>query len=114
MSVIEANGVRLHYEIRGEGPLLVFVHGMCGRGAVWDGQVERLSDQFTCVTYDRCGHGSSSDGEQPHSVALHGDDFAALTKALGLPPVLYVGSSGGARIGVDVVLRYPELLTGAA
>jgi pimeloyl-ACP methyl ester carboxylesterase len=114
MPEIEANGVRLHYDVTGSGPPLVFVHGMCGRGAVWAGQVERLADEFTCVTYDRRGHGSSGDGHAAHSVALHGDDFAALVKALGLPPVVYVGSSGGARIGLDVVLRHSELLAGAA
>ena len=114
MSEIDANGVRLHYEVSGEGPALVFVHGMCGRGGVWAGQVERLLDEFMCVSYDRRGHGSSSDGDASHSVALHGDDFAALVQALGLAPVVYVGSSGGARIGLDVVLRYPDLLAGAA
>jgi pimeloyl-ACP methyl ester carboxylesterase len=76
-------------------------------------QVERLSGEFTCITYDRRGHGSSTDGEQSHSVGLHGDDFAALVHAIDLPPAIYVGSSGGARIGVDVVLRHPETLTGA-
>lgn len=114
MSEIDANGVRLHYEMAGDGPPLIFVHGMCGRGAVWADQLERLSGQFTCVAYDRRGHGSSSDGEEAHSVPLHGDDFAALVEALGLAPVVYVGSSGGARIGVDVVLRHPEVLAGAA
>lgn len=113
MAEVEANGVRLHYEVTGDGPPLVFVHGMCGRGAVWAGQVERLSGEFTCVTYDRRGHGSSSDAALPHSVPLHGDDFAALVKALRLGPVLYVGSSGGARVGVDVVLRHAALLAGA-
>lgn len=113
MAEIEANGVRLHYEITGDGPPLVFVHGMCGRAAVWSGQVERLSDEFTCVTYDRRGHGSSGDGSVAHSVPLHADDFAALVTALGLGPVLCVGSSGGARIGLDVVLRHSALLAGA-
>lgn len=106
--------MRLHYEVTGEGPPLVFVHGMCGRGDVWVGQVERLSDEFTCVTYDRRGHGSSSDGDVVHSVPLHGDDFAGLVRGLGLGPVLCVGSSGGARVGLDVVLRHPDLLAGAA
>jgi pimeloyl-ACP methyl ester carboxylesterase len=114
MSEIDANGVRLHYERAGDGPPLVFVHGMCGRGAVWAGQVERLSDEFTCVTYDRRGHGASSDGDVAHSVSLHGDDFAALVRGLDLGPVVYVGSSGGARIGLDVVLRHSDLLAGAA
>lgn len=113
MPEVEANGVRLHYDVAGDGPPLVFVHGMCGRGQVWADQVARLSSEFTCVTYDRRGHGASTDTDAPHSVALHGDDFAALVQALGLPAVVYVGSSGGARIGVDVVLRHPGLLAGA-
>lgn len=113
MSELEANGVRIHHEVAGTGHALVFVHGMCGRGAVWAGQVMRLSDEFTCVTYDRRGHGSSGDGDVPHSVPLHGDDFAALVRGLALGPVVLVGSSGGARIGLDVVLRHPDVLAGA-
>jgi len=113
MAEVEVNGVRLHYEMAGDGPPLVFVHGMCGRGAVWAGQVDRLSAEFTCVTYDRRGHGSSTDGDVPHSVPLHADDFAALVTELDLGPVTCVGSSGGARVGLDVVLRHSDLLAGA-
>jgi pimeloyl-ACP methyl ester carboxylesterase len=104
MPEVAVNGTRLHCEVTGDGPPLVFVHGMCGRGAVWSGQVDRLSGSFTYVTYDRRGHGSSSDGETPHTVELHGDDLAALVRRLGLPPVVLVGSSGGARVGLDVVV----------
>ncbi|GAA2162975.1 alpha/beta fold hydrolase [Pedococcus bigeumensis] len=113
MPEVAVNGVRLHYDVAGNGPPLVFVHGMCGFGAVWSGQVDRLSDAFMCVTYDRRGHGSSSDGDVPHTVPLHGDDLAALLRALDLPPVVIVGSSGGARIGLDVVLRHSRLVAGA-
>ena len=113
MPDIDVNGVRLHYETAGTGPPLVFVHGMCGSGKVWAGQVDRLADSFTCVTYDRRGHSSSSDGDSPQTVPLHGDDFASLVRALGLPPVVLVGSSGGARIGLDVLLRHSPLLAGA-
>lgn len=113
MPEVDVNGVRLHYDIVGSGPPLVFVHGMCGRGAVWTGQVERLSRDYTCVTYDRRGHGSSTDSDVPQSVTIHADDFAGLVRALELAPVVYVGSSGGARIGVDVALRHPDLLAGA-
>ena len=113
MAVLDVNDVRLHFDVAGQGPPLVFIHGMCGRGRVWAGQVKRLSDEFTCVTYDRRGHGASSDAGTSHTVPLHGDDFAAFVTGLGLPPVVLVGSSGGARVGLDVLLRYPDLLAGA-
>ncbi|KQX69951.1 alpha/beta fold hydrolase [Angustibacter sp. Root456] len=113
MPEAQVQDVTLHYDVTGEGPPLVFVHGMCGRGDVWEGQVQRLSDAFTCITYDRRGHGSSSDADAPHTVPLHGDDLAALIQHLSLAPVVLVGSSGGARVALDVALRHPGLLAGA-
>ena len=86
MSEIEANGVRLHYEMAGAGPPLVFVHGMCGRGAVWADQVERLSGELTCVTYDRRGHGSSTDTDEPTPASLaiaSGADVKVVQQMLG-------------------------------
>src|SRR5688572_5690855 len=99
MPTVRLNGADLHYEVRGSGPPALFVHGMCGDASVWDDQVDRLAGRFRCVTYDRRGHGRSSLGAvERRTVGLHGDDAAALIRALGLTPCLLVGSSGGARI----------------
>jgi pimeloyl-ACP methyl ester carboxylesterase len=114
MSVVSVNGADLYFEERGAGPPALFVHGMCGNANVWAGQVDRLAGRFRCVTYDRRGHSRSLLGDVARrTVELHGDDAAALIRALGLAPCLLVGSSSGARIALDVVLRYPELLWGA-
>jgi pimeloyl-ACP methyl ester carboxylesterase len=114
MPTVSLNGADLYYEARGSGPPVLFVHGMCGDANVWDDQVDRLADRFRCVTYDRRGHSRSSLGEvEQRTVGLHGDDAAALIRALGPGPCLLVGSSSGARIGLDVVLRSPDLLRGA-
>ncbi|HEX9033875.1 MAG TPA: alpha/beta hydrolase [Streptosporangiaceae bacterium] len=110
---VSANGVRLHADITGQGPTLIFLHGMCGGGWVWNDQVSRLSADFRCVTYDRRGHSRSGDGPEPHTVELHADDAAALIKELDLAPCVLVGSSGGARVGLDVVRRHGSLLRGA-
>jgi pimeloyl-ACP methyl ester carboxylesterase len=114
MPTIAVNGTDLYYEERGSGPAILFVHGMCGFANVWDDQVGRLAADFRCVTYDRRGHSRSRLGDvQQRTVELHADDAAGLIRALGLAPCLLVGSSGGARVGLDVVRRYPELLVGA-
>ncbi len=87
---------------------------MCGNANVWDGQVARLSDTFRCVTYDRRGHTRSPLGDvSQRTVELHADDAAALIGALSLAPCILVGSSGGARIGVDLVRRYSHLFRAA-
>jgi 3-oxoadipate enol-lactonase len=114
MPTVSLNGADFYYEDRGLGARVLFIHGMCGNANVWDGQVDRLADRFRCVIYDRRGHSRSSLGDiEQRTVEMHGDDAAALIRALGLAPCLLVGSSGGARVALDVVLRYPELVHGA-
>ena len=114
MTSIEVNGTHLYYEDRGSGPSLLFIHGMCGDANVWNDQVRRLSPNFRCVTYDRRGHSRSPLGQvEQRTVQLHADDAAALIEALDLAPCLLVGSSGGARVGIDIVRRYGHLLRGA-
>ncbi len=113
MPTIQVRDTSLYYEQAGDGPTLLFIHGMCGDADVWRGQVQRLADRFRCVTYDRRGHTRSSRGVEPESVATHAADAAALIEALGLTRPVVVGSSGGARIAVELARTRPELLAGA-
>ncbi len=114
MATVDVNGTRLYYEEAGNGRPLLFIHGMCGDASVWADQVRRLSPHFRCVTYDRRGHSRSPLGQiTQRTVELHADDAAQLILELGLAPCILVGSSGGARVAVDVVRRYPRLIAGA-
>lgn len=113
MATIDVNDTTLYYECDGQGPALLFVHGMCGDAEVWADQALLFTDRYRCVRYDRRGHTRSARGETTVSDALHADDAAALIAALGLAPCLIVASSGGAAIAVDVALRYGHLLRGA-
>ncbi len=113
MPTVDINDTTIHYERQGDGPGVLFVHGMCGNADVWADQAGRLTDRYTCVRYDRRGHSRSRRGEQPVSDALHADDAAALIEALDLAPCLYIGSSSGAAFGVEVALRHGHLLRGA-
>ena len=110
---VQANGTTLYAERTGDGPSLVFVHGMCGDGRVWSDQINRLTDRFRCTTYDRRGHTRSPRTDVAETVELHADDLAGLITALDLAPTIVVGSSGGARVTLDLIRRYPGLVRGA-
>ena len=112
MATVPVGDTTLYYEWCGEGPELLFVHGMCGDAGVWNGQVHRLADRFSCITYDRRGHSRSAPTTRRESVATHAADVAALIEALRLDRPVLVGSSGGARIAVEVARTRPELLSG--
>lgn len=113
MPAIAVRDTTIYYEQAGQGPALLFIHGMCGDATVWAGQVERLAGRFSCITYDRRGHTRSALGAEPESVATHAADAAALIEALGLARPVLVGSSGGARIAVELARTRPGLLAGA-
>jgi 3-oxoadipate enol-lactonase len=114
MPTVSVNGTKLYYEEAGRGQPTLFIHGMCGDASVWVDQLRRLSPHFRCVAYDRRGHSHSPLGQvAQRTVELHADDAAQLIMELGLAPCILVGSSGGARVAVDVVRRYPRLIKGA-
>ena len=112
MTTITIEDTTLHYEVSGDGPAMLFVHGSFGDGDVWAEQARMLSDRNTCVRYDRRGHSRSTRGSAPLSAARHADDAAGLIEALDLAPCLLVGSSFGAVIGCEVARRHPTLLRG--
>lgn len=114
MATIELRGTNLYYEVAGNGNVpLLFIHGMCGGAWVWADQAARLSDRFTCVTYDRRGHSRSTDGAGDQSVPTHAEDAAALIAALGLERPVVVASSGGAVVAVELLHRRQDLVRGA-
>src|SRR5437763_15055113 len=110
---VQVNGTTLYAEHTGGGPSVVLVHGMCGDARVWADQLERLSDRFRCTTYDRRGHTRSPRSDATETVELHADDLAGLITALDLAPTIVVGSSGGARVTLDLIRRYPQLARAA-
>ena len=63
MPTIELNDTTLYYERTGQGPAMLFVHGMCGDAEVWADQARRFSDRYSCVRYDRRGHTRSLRGD---------------------------------------------------
>jgi 3-oxoadipate enol-lactonase len=113
MPMTELRGTTIHHQQAGTGPDLLFIHGMCGDAEVWADQVLRLQDRFTCTTYDRRGHSRSPRGDAPERDATHAEDAAALVEALGLDLVTVVASSGGARIGLELLRQRPDLVRGA-
>lgn len=62
MPGFQSGGVKLHYTIRGQGPLLVLLHNGFYSSESWAGVLPRLAEHFTCVAWDRWGYGKSAWG----------------------------------------------------
>lgn len=112
---IDVNGASLYHELRGDGPALVLISGATGDAGHFAAVGPVLADGFTVVTYDRRGNSRSRpDGRwMPTTIDEQADDCAALIRALGLAPALVFGTSGGAIVLLDLLLRRPEVVRGA-
>lgn len=110
----DSQGVRIYYEVAGEGPALVLLHGFVCSTAEWHeaGYVDGLRDRYRLILLDSRGHGRS---DKPHDPALYemklrAYDIVAVLDALGLERAHVLGYSMGGRIGLDLAWHAPERL----
>jgi pimeloyl-ACP methyl ester carboxylesterase len=101
------NGV-LGYDVMGDGPPVVLLHGGGLNRHMWDAQREPLAASHRVVRVDLRGHGEASTPTEPF---VHGEDVAALLRRLDLGPAVLVGVSLGAGVAVDVTLEHPDLVS---
>ncbi|MFB8206730.1 MULTISPECIES: alpha/beta fold hydrolase [unclassified Streptomyces] len=109
---LDTDGATLYYEVRGTGPLLLVSQsgeGDAGRSA---DLVDRLTDRYTVVTYDRRGLSRSTCAASGRSVTMeqHADDAYRLLTELTDEPALILGCSMGAAIGLHLAVAHPGRL----
>lgn len=108
---LDVPGARLHYEVRGSGPLLLVI-GSPMPAADFTALAHALAVDHTVVTYDPRGLAGSTidDPDQDATPDLRADDVAAIIDALGAESADVFGSSGGAVTGLALVTRHPGLV----
>lgn len=110
IDTLRVPGASLYYEIRGEGPVLLLIGAGAADAASFNGIANHLADQYTVVSYDRRGYSRSrlDDPEEEQRIETHCNDAHRLLALLSTEPAYVFGSSGGALIGLDLAIRYPE------
>lgn len=112
MAQTQLNNYSFHYQEKGKGDCLVFVHGSASDYRTWENQIETFSDSYRCVSYSRRYHWPNKVIEkgQDYSMLQHVDDLESFLNFIGQIPVHLVGHSYGAFISLLLALRKPELI----
>lgn len=90
----------------GEGPVLLFLHGIGGNKDVFDPQLAAFSDKWRAAAWDMPGYGESELRESM-TFELLADSLARLVDDLGVEDVDLVGHSMGGMVAQEFVARYP-------
>ncbi len=97
-----SSSAKVHWQVEGQGPDLVLVHGWGMNGAVWSACVSELAEHFTVHTVDLPGYGYS------HQIGY--DSLTQLVDALLVEAperAIWLGWSLGGLIATHIAHEYP-------
>jgi pimeloyl-ACP methyl ester carboxylesterase len=103
------DGARIHYEVRGEGPLAVLTLGFAATPQVYEGVASDLARDHRVATWHPRGCGDSS-MEGPYDIGTDADDLAALIEELGAPAAVFAVAHG-VNVSACAAARHPGLVT---
>lgn len=108
MPFARVSDLDLYYEVAGDGPPLLLLHGLGSSSADWALQIPVFAARYRVIALDLRGHGRSQDGARSYTIAQLADDVAALLGQLNQPPAHVVGLSLGGCAAQLLALRHPE------
>jgi pimeloyl-ACP methyl ester carboxylesterase len=100
----------MHYEIYGNGPPLILLHGLSYQGAFWWLQVKDFAPHYHVIVPDNRGAGYTDAPDEAYSTEQMADDTVQLLRALGIPRAHVLGVSLGGAIAQHIALRHPNVV----
>jgi len=109
---LRVDGAELHYEVSGQGPVIVFAHGLGGNHMSWWQQVAHFQHTHTCVSFAHRGFFPSSVDAGDPDPMRYADDLLALLDHLRIDRAHLVGQSMGGWTVIEFCLRHPQRVKG--
>ncbi|MFL5481268.1 MAG: alpha/beta fold hydrolase [Gemmatimonadaceae bacterium] len=99
----------INYDVSGNGPAVVFIHGWTHNLSVWDDQVAALKSRYRVVRFDSRGFGRSTGYAD---ASADPQDLLTLLEALHIPRAYIVGHSRGGDVALRFAAAYPQRVKG--
>jgi pimeloyl-ACP methyl ester carboxylesterase len=105
---VRLHGHRVNFNIAGEGPPIVLIHGVAGRAAQWDETMLLLAERHTVIAPDLLGHGESAKPRGDYSLGAFASGIRDLLVGLDIERATVVGHSLGGGIAMQFAYQFPE------
>jgi len=105
------NGLKMYYEVYGEGKPLVLLHGsFMSIDMTFSQLIPELSKTRKIIAVEFQGHGRTADIERPFSAENFADDVAGVLKFLKIDSADILGYSLGGEVAAQVAIRQPKMV----
>jgi pimeloyl-ACP methyl ester carboxylesterase len=112
MAYAAVNGLNMYYEVHGDGPPLLLLHGGTGSIESFPAKYPYFATQFRVIAMEQMGHGRTADLEdRPFHYHDMAEDVVELMRQLGVESAIVVGFSDGGIVGLDMAIHHPERVT---
>ena len=95
MKRIRSGDAELAYEVIGNGPPLILLHPFPAHHELWLPAAQALSSRYRLILPDLRGHGDSSSGDGPATMAKHANDIVRVCEEEEIGRAGFVGVSIG-------------------
>ena len=104
------NELSMYYEVHGEGPPLVLLHGAYMTADMMTPLATGLAEYRQVIVPEAQAHARTADVDRPLSYEQMGDDVADLIRHLGFEQADVVGYSMGGGAALQLAIRHPALV----
>ena len=105
---VEINGIKICYQICGDGYPIVLIHGFGSKKESFMAQIPALSEEFNVISFDNRGAGKSERPDMPYTMEMFVDDIVGLMDYIGIRKAHLIGLSLGGMIGLNFILKFPD------
>ena len=109
MPLANLNGIRLYYELTGQGNPLLLISGTGGDLRNPSPHLSAL-EKFQLLRYDQRGLGQTDKPHTPYSMEIYADDAASLLTHLNIKKANVIGISFGGMVAQHLSIRHPKLV----
>ncbi len=102
--------LQMYYEIHGDGPPLILLHGAYMTADAFGPLLPGLAGIRQVVVPEMQAHGRTADVDRPITYEQMADDTAALMRHLELEQADVAGYSMGGGIALQLAIRHPQLV----
>src|ERR671914_2817538 len=104
-----SNGIKIYYEVFGEGFPFVMIHANPFDHNLWMYQIAHFSTYFKVIAVDIRGYGRSDKPETPFSLSDMANDILGVCRDLEVKEAILGGGSVGSGMALLLGLDHPEL-----